>query len=424
MMSNTKSYLNQYSQKKHIATPSYKTESIGEGFSCTVTIEEAQYSSLSSHPTKKEAENDAAGVAVQSIIQTQPQAKNFEDVLKIVEQTSSSKSKHRPTQPGSTSSVGPEFVPVQSVINDTTTGTQQMSSSNPVYNLLPSGISSPHVRVLDPSLHRPLLIGNVPSANGIPVNYNTRAARPTPPPGFGPISHASPYGALHDQCMPPLPLSVANMPPLSHVYPNHPIAPNVQQPVSIPPGRIQDNHSPGQKNVRMPVMKPGSPAVLNSLSHETPRPFASNIPLSVVGPNIADLQYPTQNQNKPCHAIPVKSIGSSPSAVATTLVTNLPSQTKPQNEGSTENTGPSSENTDRDTKDLEDYCRVHNLPGPVYTISSDKGKHVGKVTIGEIEFSRGWKYDNFSDAKDSAAIVAIAGLAMSRLYSSPSPGSC
>ena len=421
MMSNSKSYLNQYSQKKHIASPLYETERTGEGFSCTVTIEEAPYSSLSSHPTKKEAEIEAAGVAVHAIIQTHPTAKNFEDVLRILEQIMPLKSKKRSKQPESTSSVGPEFVPV-SATNDTATASQQLPFGYTVPNVPPGIIYSPQIQIPESNVaplhrppiisHRPLLVGNVPSPNGIPMYYNTHATHPRAPPGFGPTSHTVPYRTIH------------KMPP-SRVYPNHPIIPRAQQPVNIHPGRIIPR---GQINVRMPVMEPGSSAIMNSMRHDMPRPLTSNIPLSVVGPSIADLPSPTQNQDKPWDAIPVKPFKNTP-PVTTTLVTNsLASHIKPQYEGSTENTNTdkvsdvsSAENTDRDVRDLEEYCRSRNLPGPVYTIGSDKGKHFGKVKIGEMEFSRGWKYDSFNDAKDSAAIVAIAGLAMSLLHSS---GSC
>ncbi len=76
---------------------------------------------------------------------------------------------------------------------------------------------------------------------------------------------------------------------------------------------------------------------------------------------------------------------------------------------------PTTTHQDKDIKELEVYCQASNLPLPVYTIYQEKGKHIGKVRVGEMEFSRSWGYDSFNDAKDSAAIVAIAGIAMIQL---------
>ena len=59
---------------------------------------------------------------------------------------------------------------------------------------------------------------------------------------------------------------------------------------------------------------------------------------------------------------------------------------------------------------------MSGLPSPIYTIYRDnRGKQVGCVKIGEMEFGRGWGYDSFDDAKDSAAVVAIAGLALTQM---------
>ena len=79
--------------------------------------------------------------------------------------------------------------------------------------------------------------------------------------------------------------------------------------------------------------------------------------------------------------------------------------------------------SDKDVKDLELYCQVSNLPPPIYTISKEKGRHVGRVRVGGMEFRRQWGYDTFDDAKDSAAVVAIAGIAMIQLQLSTQQGS-
>ena len=77
----SKSKLNLYCQKTHISVPCYLTERVSEGFVSTVTVAERTHKSQNVHPTKKAAENDAASVAVQLIVQNHPEVTNIDQLI-------------------------------------------------------------------------------------------------------------------------------------------------------------------------------------------------------------------------------------------------------------------------------------------------------------------------------------------------------
>ena len=342
-----KSNLNLYCQKKHISTPVYQHKQLRDGFSCTVDIEDTQYTSLSSHSTKKEAEKDAAGVASQAILlhHHHHHAKSFSDVLKLLDGISISESPKRQT--------------VQQTIQQNAVQQNIVQQNAVQRNTVQQNVVQQNI-VQQNTVQRNTVRQNVVQLNTIPQNtaqQNTNFTRVT--------------------------TSCATSPP--------PVRGRVIDHVYYPPQSTATVRPPPGFEMRRPpttVHPPQSPLI---------RPA---IPVSVDGPNI----------DRP-----------SPNKVSGTLPVNLRASQKPVS-----SSGPPplvSPNpmlggqviSDKDIKDLDLYCQVSNLPPPIYTISKEKGKHVGRVRVGGMEFGRLWGYDSFDDAKDSAAVVAIAGIAMVQL---------
>ena len=101
-----KSDLNLYCQKSHILIATY-TSAMQDGlFESRVCVNGTEYSSTSGYSTKKEAENDAAGVALIAILQKEFGGKSIEEALAILEQRHPSKNKKKSKQALITSSVG------------------------------------------------------------------------------------------------------------------------------------------------------------------------------------------------------------------------------------------------------------------------------------------------------------------------------
>ncbi len=326
-----KSSLNLYCQKKHITLPVYCCESTSNGFSCTVTIEDTDYTSLTSHSTKKEAEKDAASVAVQAVISYNAPASTMEEVLKLMDGLHIS-------GPSATARTQPSSNPL---ISPTTPSVTSPATPSVTFPVTPS-VTSPSTLGVTP--------GMTSSGGRVPLNSPGGCVIKGvyyPPSGLAPPSglHSPPGFSL----IPPSPLVTTPLSIISH-----------QPPMSIDGPSIDVHNRP---------------------STATPIPFRapSSIPV-------------------PITTIPIKApLTSEPSVEPPPLMSLRPST------------------LDKDVKDLELYCQASNLPQPVYTIYQEKGRHLGKVRVGEMEFARDWGYDTFSEAKDSAAIVAIAGIAMIQL---------
>ena len=77
----SKSKLNIYCQKSHISTAMYETGKQDGFFVSKVTIDGKAYASEDHYDTKKEAEHDAANVALQSIVDHHPMATSVDDLL-------------------------------------------------------------------------------------------------------------------------------------------------------------------------------------------------------------------------------------------------------------------------------------------------------------------------------------------------------
>lgn len=329
-MTDDKSNLNKYCQKKHVPTPVYRCESTGDGFACTLTIEETEYTSLNSHSTKKEAERDAANVAMRAVL-THHTASTFDDVLKLLDGLTLSgpppSSSPRPPIPSPASSHPPPSLPGGRVINNVYVRATPPATTHPGLSL----ITPTQINVTTPTQM------SIATPTQINVTTPTRIKVDTPP-GFSLVT--------------PTRMTVAT--------PTNAVAPPTNVSVSTP---------------------------LTIGSHR------ADIPTSIEGPSID-----THSKPSTVTPIPIRApLTSEPNTKPPPLISVRPLT------------------SEKDIKDLEQYCQASSLPLPVYTIYQERGKHVGKVRVGEMEFGRGWGYDTFNDAKDSAAIVAIAGIAMIQL---------
>ena len=93
-----KSDLNLFCQKSRIPIAAYTSVFEDGNFVSTVIVKGNDYRSTCGYSTKKEAENDAAGVALISILQTEFGGKTIEDVLLLLEERFPSKNKKKSKQ--------------------------------------------------------------------------------------------------------------------------------------------------------------------------------------------------------------------------------------------------------------------------------------------------------------------------------------
>ena len=93
-----KSDLNLFCQKSHIPIAAYTSAFEDGNFVSTVTVKGCEYHSTCGYASKKEAENDAAGVALIAILQTEFGGKTIEEVLLLLEQRFPSKNKKKSKQ--------------------------------------------------------------------------------------------------------------------------------------------------------------------------------------------------------------------------------------------------------------------------------------------------------------------------------------
>lgn len=81
----SKSKLNIYCQKSRIRNASYNTVKEGDLFVSEVTVGDATYKSVRAYDTKKEAEHDAATVALQGLVRLHSTAASVDDLLATLE---------------------------------------------------------------------------------------------------------------------------------------------------------------------------------------------------------------------------------------------------------------------------------------------------------------------------------------------------
>lgn len=94
-----KSRLNEYCQKANGSTAKYATENRGGFFVSTVTVNGTQYASIESHSNKKDAESDAAYIALQILVEGHSAARSIEDLLGSVDRKKGGMSFFPPSLP-------------------------------------------------------------------------------------------------------------------------------------------------------------------------------------------------------------------------------------------------------------------------------------------------------------------------------------
>ena len=125
-----KSDLNLYCQKSHIAIATYTSSTQDGQFVSKVNVNGTEYCSTSGYSTKKEAENDAAGVALIAVLQKEFGGKSIEEALAILEQKHPSKNKKKSKQASSNAAVGVAQSGTQVLRNAENTQVQRDSSSS------------------------------------------------------------------------------------------------------------------------------------------------------------------------------------------------------------------------------------------------------------------------------------------------------
>ena len=127
-----KSDLNLYCQKSRIAIATYTSSTQDGQFVSKVNVNGTEYCSTSGYSTKKEAENDAAGVALIAVLQKEFGGKSIEEALAILEQKHPSKNKKKSKQASGNSAVGVAQSGTQVLRNTENTQVQTDSSSGQI----------------------------------------------------------------------------------------------------------------------------------------------------------------------------------------------------------------------------------------------------------------------------------------------------
>ena len=361
---NNKSKLNTYCQKSHKPVPCYSSEKKGDVFVSTVILDEASYDSINGHLTKKEAENDAAGVAIQAIVQIHSANKSIDE---LIEGLPASKNKKKPKQQKPDTQqpeqLGPEFTPV-SAVNQT--------PINPANSY----------RILQPRPQQPL-------SNADPRVLNRSfplPGQPTQiPPQIPPQVHQPLTGTAFGPYVPQQPFP---------------------QP---PPHRLYYGQVPGMRPVRQPTMPARMPVSLPG----TPM-YIQPPPGYAMSPTAAYV-HAQPNLGKPCTAIPSLIRSPPPSPVSSSssvqplphVTSNTPSENAHVNAIKTEDRGL--------CEILENYCKKYGLPDPIYSVKEKSGKYSAKVEVGNETFCTEQNFYSFVTAKENVTLKALATVGMQAL---------
>lgn len=383
----SKSNLNQYCQKSHLSTASYCTERRDDLFVSEVTVNSISFRSIEGHATKKEAENDAAAVALQSLVQLHPSAKSVDELLKISSSaTSISKNKeqvttktsldlvvHSKAQSEQTSpTVQVQSHPACATLTHTMATKSQVlvqpTSFSPPSQRPPPGIPIPGppavLRLQCPVISQ---IGT----SGVHNSFSLRpplVARPftqMPPPGSGP--------------------RLVSIHTISASLPPHPIlvAPNASSMHGSPLKSFPSPHL---------VLSPPIPGI---------RPTSMNC-LPMLEPGFMPVHVPNAFPNR-LIVTPPRYIPASPAAHA-----QLPDLHSDEQ-------GPCTSAQHDFEKELERFCQLHNLSPPLYSISEKKGRFVARVKVDGRKYGGSRDYEAFEVARESATLIALACIGLQAL---------
>ena len=379
----SKSQLNQYCQKSRIDLPKYNTTKAGDLFVSEVTVNDVPYRSLEGHSSKKEAESDAAGVAIRTLAQLDPSMSTVEELLAKVEGESSKKQKRQVVaqQAGQQPPSG----------KTQADGKKQVSSS--VAMPLPS--IAPQVVMSSPPLTLP---GPEPRPSPAMVPA-TIGIHPTPPPSVvksGVQTHGavSPPPGIQQAIRPPsaIPLSL----------PPHPLVTT-----SLPPHLLMMTSSHGSPAgaVRMVMphnpMLPGMPVPLSTLPAMPPGP--APIPPRPQGLGGADGRTP-QPVSMGIGGGHVLVSSGSPSPYHPVLP---PPGLRPDHTHQPPRLPPE-DVVKHFEVELERLCQSRAVAPPTYSVKEKSGRFRAWVEVQGVTYSTSKDYESFDIARESATLTALA----------------
>ena len=473
-MSNKKSQLNLYCQKARVSTPSYATEKKGDMFVSQVTVNEATYTSIQGHTTKKEAEGDAAGVALQDFVHLHPKAKSVEELLKIVDNEMNSRHKKQLTRlPAEVSTGGPQFVPARSVMQtqsppmpipclQSALQVGQVSNRPVIYpseiNRQPMMVPMPRIpiRSNSPAPHpRPVL----PASVSVPISISPRTGTvavgmirsqsPSQanygPMGVSPPRSSFPFAQTNYGVMgmsPPrssFSLAQANYGVMGVSPPqaSHPFAQANYSVMGVSPP--QSSLSLGQTNYNAIHQLYGAMCVSSTqspLPHTQPNfpPIGAHmtaLPSSHTRPNIMAMS--TALSSNPPAPLSVPSPSPSHHIMNPHSITycdqgtprgpSIGNSLRWTSSGSSGNSLPvrpvlqaqSTHSHSNFELALEKYCHKHKISPPQYKINEADKRYTAKVIVNGQEYEGKRDYETFEIAKENVTLIALACIGLEAL---------
>ena len=438
-----KSDLNLYCQKAHIPIATYTSELKEGNFHSTVTVKDTHYPSTSGYPTKKEAENDAAGVALISILQKHFGGQTFDDVIALLELRFPSKNKKKSKQgAASLVDVMPRKVEGRVEVDSATAQTRPTHThmqQQQVVTAFPSqqSVALDHQAVVTCRTVTGQGPSHLVTGGGVDsiVTNQTPIAYPKGRSSVGGGTNANQYSGTVSAQSPAAPWVTTyappavmysqmpqgqvqtNMAPSSYyIVPRHSQAPPLnpvlhphifhspphggmcspRPPMSSAAGPVHVTPPPGLQNVQMAARFPVAPPSTSSPPPPPPS-FSPRQPITTA-------QFPP---SKPLNAIPV-------SHDRHGFPTSASSSYNSQDPSSVVQSSPPSWIPQVDhPKALEALCSRLKLSVPMYQIKEEgNGNFWAEVKVGDKTYQTRWKCDDFDQAKMMAAMEALSQLAL------------
>ena len=456
-----KSDLNLYCQKAHIPIATYTSELKEGNFHSTVTVKDTHYPSTSGYPTKKEAENDAAGVALISILQKQFGGQTFDDVIALLELRFPSKNKKkskqaaaslvevmprkvegrvevdsataqtRPTHTQQQPQVVAAFPSQQSVALDhqavvTSRTVIGQGPSHPQQGYLVTGGGVDSIVTSQTPVAYPkgrISVGGATNVNQCSGTMSANFCHPGGPttptqspaaPWVAAYAHAPP-AVMYSQ-MPQGQVQTNVAPYVYYGVPGHSQAPPLNPPhifqsspqrgmhsprpsMSSTVGPVHVTPPPGLQNVQMAARFPVAPP---STSSPPPPPpgFSPRQPIATTQllPSKPLNAIPVSHDR---HGFPTSASSSYNSQDPSTVVQSSPPSWIPQVDH---------------PKALEALCSRLKLSVPMYQIKEEgNGNFWAEVKVGDKTYQTRWKCDDFDQAKMMAAMEALSQLALTSM---------
>lgn len=350
-----KSQLNQYCQKSHIGHPRYSPHKVGDLFVCEVIVDEEEFKSVEGHTTKREAEVDAAGVALQNLVQLHPKAQNVQELMECVEKEQKNNA-------------------VKVFLRSGTNAMSQALLAKPL----------PSQRVPAPQVE-PLLTHSLQQQQ----QPNVQQQQPQALPLSSPASISTPSRSVYQQQQQKvLKLDSLQSSPPYVTSPVGSITSNPHLPTSVTPSPGLPNRS--SEAVCCSPPSPGRPPIVSG----TPSP---EVPASIPVP-LRRLPPPTRG------------LSLDSSLQAHPKLTSLQTGTSPSKRQYTASTSVPLSNDF--VKELDNYCQIYKLSPPIYSITEKNKRFVASVAVGGQQYQGTRDHETFERAKEQATLVALACIGM------------